>query len=88
MQSSLIGKIEKANRYAAEPGRVVLNSFSATFKGDNSENCVSFNNGKWGCTCNFFSHTGICSHVMALQKIYAQILPPEALTPLRGSMPI
>ncbi|HJX03511.1 MAG TPA: SWIM zinc finger family protein [Dehalococcoidia bacterium] len=88
MQSSLIGKIEKAKRYAAEPERVVLNSFTAAFKGDNNDYKVSYNSGKWLCTCNFFSQMGICSHIMALQKIYEKILPPEAQLPLRGSIPV
>ena len=31
MQSSLIGKIEKAKRYAEEPERVTISDFSAVF---------------------------------------------------------
>ncbi len=31
MQSSLIGKVEKAKRYAEEPDRVTLSEFAAEF---------------------------------------------------------
>ena len=34
MQSSLIGKIQKAHVYAQEPGRIDVHEFSATFRGD------------------------------------------------------
>ena len=33
MNSSMIGKIEKAHRYAREPERVRFNEFKATFHG-------------------------------------------------------
>ena len=38
MQSSLIGKIEKANRYAQETDRVTFHELSVNFRGENREN--------------------------------------------------
>ncbi len=35
MNSSLISKIEKAKRYAAEPDRVQFQALDVTFRGDN-----------------------------------------------------
>ena len=35
MRSSLIGKIEKAKRYAQEPERVTFSGFTAVFRGEN-----------------------------------------------------
>jgi hypothetical protein len=78
MQSSLIGKIQKANMYAREPERVTFAEFSTTFKGEHDSYEVSLVNGKWTCTCHFFPTSGICSHVMALQKLIGPMLPAEA----------
>jgi len=79
MRSSLIGKIEKAKRYAQEPERVTLSSLSAVFRGDNDNHELSYREGKWCCNCRFFSQWATCSHVMALQQILKRMLPPEAL---------
>jgi hypothetical protein len=80
MQSSLIGKIEKAKRYAQETQRISFTELSVKFRGDNDTYTTGFKNGKWSCTCNFFSNWGICSHTMALEKILGKMLPKEALT--------
>jgi hypothetical protein len=87
MQSSLIGKIEKAKRYAQQPERVLFQTITATFKGDNNNYTVSMENGRWACNCNFFSQTGTCSHVMAMQKMLAEMLPQEALY-TQGRIPV
>ena len=42
MQSSLIGKIQKANPYAREPERVTFNEISTTFRGENDTHSVAF----------------------------------------------
>jgi hypothetical protein len=80
MQSSLIGKIEKAKRYAQETERISFTGLSVKFRGDNDTYTTGFKNGKWSCTCNFFSNWGICSHTMALEKVLSKMLPKEALT--------
>lgn len=79
MQSSLIGKVEKAKRYAEEPDRVTLSEFAVDFRGEHNSYTVSFKNKKWHCTCHFFSQRGLCSHTMALQRLFAQVLPTEAV---------
>ncbi len=78
MQSSLIGKIEKARRYAQEPDRVTFRELSVRFKGEHDEYRVSYHDDKWECTCNFFSQWKLCSHTMALQRLLGEMLPPEA----------
>ena len=80
MQSSLIGKIEKANRYAQEKNRITFSGFSVKFHGDNNDYDTGYEDGKWHCSCNFFSKWGLCSHTMALEKILGNMLPAEALT--------
>ena len=79
MRSSLIGKIEKAKRYAQEPGRVTFSGLTAVFHGENDDHKLSYANGKWHCTCHFFSQWETCSHIMALQQILGNMLPKEAL---------
>jgi hypothetical protein len=80
MQSSLIGKIEKAKRYAQEKERVTFSQLSAKFRGENDEYTIGYEDGKWHCSCRFFSQWGLCSHTMALEQILRDMLPKEALT--------
>ena len=80
MQSSLIGKIEKAKRYAEETDRVTFCDLSVKFRGENNTYDTSYRDGQWNCSCSFFSNWGLCSHTMALEKILASMLPSEALT--------
>jgi hypothetical protein len=80
MQSSLIGKIEKAKRYAQETDRITFSEFSVKFRGDNNSYTTSLKDGKWSCTCSFFSTWKVCSHTMAMQKVLGNMLPEEALT--------
>jgi len=80
MQSSLIGKIEKAKRYAQEKERITFSDLSVKFRGENSEYVITYRDDKWHCTCDFFSNWGLCSHTMALEKILGNMLPEEALS--------
>ena len=80
MQSSLIGKIEKAKRYAQETDRITFSELSITFRGNNDSHSTGYKDGKWRCTCDFFASWGLCCHTMALEKILGNMLPEEALT--------
>ena len=77
MQSSLIGKIEKARRYAQEPGRVTFHELRVSFRGENDAHQVDYRDGAWHCSCDFFAGWGRCSHSMALEKILAEMLPKQ-----------
>ena len=81
MHSSLIGKIEKAKRYAQERERATFSQFSVHFRGENDSHTVSYKDGEWHCTCHFFSTWNTCSHTMAMQRILEAMLPEEALSP-------
>lgn len=78
MHSSLIGKIEKAKRYAQEPDRARFARFEATFHGEHDEYSVSYTDGEWHCTCDFFAGWSVCSHTMALYRMLIPMLPKEA----------
>ncbi|MHB1162494.1 MAG: hypothetical protein ACYC3V_19500 [Chloroflexota bacterium] len=77
MHSSLIGKIQKANLYAQEPDRVSFQQFSATFRGEHDSYAVSFSQGVWKCSCNFFASWGVCSHTMTIQRLLGVMLPRQ-----------
>ena len=85
MHSSLIGKIEKANRYARETDRISFERLSLTFRGDNDTHQVSLDAGSWQCTCHYFENWKTCVHVLALQKILGNMLPESAQTSLFAS---
>jgi hypothetical protein len=78
MNSSLIGKIDKAKRYAQEPDRINFTQLTVTFRGDNSSHITSCHEGQWHCTCRYFTGHGLCSHTMALERILGEMLPDEA----------
>ena len=77
MNSSFIGKIEKAKRYSEERHRLRFKSFHVDFQGDNDTHHVNFDDDGWRCTCNFFMTRGVCSHTMALERILEGMLPRE-----------
>ncbi len=78
MRSDLIGKIEKAHRYAGERDRITIRDFNVNFRGDHGTYATSYYGEEWHCACNFFAKWETCSHVMALQKILGNMLPEEA----------
>jgi len=80
MQSSLIGKIEKAKHYAQEKDRVIFYEFSVRFRGEHDNYTTGYKDGKWHCSCHFFSGWGLCSHTMALERILSDMLPEEAIS--------
>ncbi len=69
MDSGMIGKIQKAKRYAEERNRIHFNHFTVTFDGTNNPHTVKYEDGQWACDCDFFKTRGRCSHTMALEMI-------------------
>jgi hypothetical protein len=69
MDYGLIGKIQKAKRYAEERDRIEFKQFNVTFEGENNDHTVTYNEGVWHCNCDFFQTRGRCSHTMALETI-------------------
>ena len=75
MDSGMIGKIEKAKRYAEERNRVRFDQFTVTFDGENNPHTVTFTDASWHCDCEFFQTHATCSHTMALEKILEGMIP-------------
>jgi hypothetical protein len=78
MDYGMIGKIEKAKRYAEDRKRFRFNKFEVTFHGDNNDHLVSFADGKFSCDCEFFITHQRCGHTMALEILLKEMIPaPE-----------
>jgi hypothetical protein len=75
MDYGMIGKIEKAKRYAEDPKRFRFNKFEVTFHGDNNDHQVSFADGKFSCDCEFFITHQRCGHTMALEILLKGMIP-------------
>ena len=78
MHSSLIGKIEKAKRYADEKEQhIQFDSFSVRFHGENSDHEVRMESSHLICNCEFFHDYSVCSHTMTLERVLDGMLPRE-----------
>lgn len=75
MDYGMIGKIEKAKRYAQEKNRVHFDALTVTLEGENNPHTVKFDHGTWTCDCDFFHSRGRCSHTMAIEMILEGMLP-------------
>lgn len=75
MDYGMIGKIEKAKRYAEDRKRFRFNKFDVTFHGDNNDHHVSFENGAFSCDCEFFLTHQRCGHTMALEILLKDMIP-------------
>ncbi len=87
MNSSLIGKIEKAKRYAEERSRIHVHGLRVDFDGVNDRHEVTLEGDAWRCSCDFFAGWGACAHTMALERILEGMLPRSVLrtTPVPSS---
>jgi hypothetical protein len=75
MDYGMIGKIEKAKRYAEQRDRIHIEALTVSFEGRNNRHSINFGNGEWQCDCDFFQTRGRCSHTMALEMILKDMLP-------------
>ena len=42
---------------------------------------MTYQEGKWHCTCHFFAGWGICSHTMALERMLGVMIPVKQAYP-------
>ncbi len=75
MDYGMIGKIEKAKRYAEERDRFHFDAVDLTFRGDNNNHRVRFEQGRFQCDCEFFLTHERCVHTMALEILLKDMLP-------------
>lgn len=81
IKQNVVSDVEKANRYAAETDRIRVLAFDASFKGDNDDHFVHYEDGKFDCTCAFFQSRKVCVHTMALEKLLGRMIAPQIATP-------
>lgn len=74
MDYGMIGKVEKAKRYAEDRKRFRFNQFDVKFHGDNGDHHVTYNNGVFGCDCEFFMTHKRCGHSMALEILLKDMI--------------
>ena len=79
MNSSLIGKIEKARRYEHELDRIHFHKAEIEFRGEHDSYTITLAGPNWSCTCHTFA-TGFdtCSHIMVMQRILHDMVEEEA----------
>jgi len=75
MDSGMIGKIQKAKRYAQERERFHIESLVISVDGTNNAHRVTLEDGTLKCTCDFYQSRGFCSHTMALEEILKDMDP-------------
>ncbi|MBL6961902.1 MAG: hypothetical protein HQ525_08525 [Anaerolineae bacterium] len=75
MDSGMIGKIQKAKRYAHERERFKIETLAVSVDGTNNTHQVKFEDNKLVCTCNFYSTREFCSHTMAIEEIMKGMTP-------------
>ena len=75
MHSGMIGKIDKAHRYAAERDRFQFKDLEVTIHGNNDDHAVTLHEGAWRCECDFFARESTCAHTMALEVLLEGMVP-------------
>ncbi len=73
---NIVSDVEKAKRYAAESDRIELLSFECSFAGYNREHFITYDEGIWTSTSEYFARRGLCSYTMALEKILKGMVQP------------
>jgi hypothetical protein len=81
MNSGLIGKIDKAKKYASERHRMHVAALQVDFDGENEKHRVALEGDAWRCSCDFFAGWGACAHTMALERVLDGMIPHSALAP-------
>jgi hypothetical protein len=79
MNSGLIGKVDKAKKYAQERHRMHVNTLQVDFQGENDVHHVALEGSDWRCTCDFFHGWGSCAHTMALERVLDGMVPQSPL---------
>jgi hypothetical protein len=79
MDYGMIGKIEKAKRYAEEPERMTFNNLAVAFKGEHGDYEILLNAEGWHSNSPAFKAQGIDVHIMALEKVLDKMLKRELM---------
>ena len=81
MDTGLVSRIIKARQYAQERDRIQFLQFEVVFEGEHNTHRVSYHEGRWQCTCEEAARMGVCSHIMALERILGDSVVPAQTVP-------
>jgi hypothetical protein len=62
-------KQEKAQGYALHPELFRMLDFKLQMKSTHGVRLITYSEGEWKCTCDFFRERSTCSHIMAAGRI-------------------
>ena len=65
----------KAGHYAQQPERFTLLEIRLQMRSTHGVRLVSYGEGGWHCTCDFYRERGICSHIMAAEQLLGPLAP-------------
>ena len=84
MDTGLVSRIIKARQYAQERDRIEFARFEVRFQGEHDIHRVNYEHeGQWSCTCEEAIRMGVCSHIMALERILGDsVVPAQTMKPL------
>lgn len=80
---NIVSDVKKAKRYSEETERIAIRSFEATFRGDNKDHIITYNNGLWSSTSSYFQQHGIGAFTMAMERILGDMVQP--ITQMNGT---
>lgn len=67
--TALQEKMDKARIYVTQRERFTLNELRLTMTSEHGLRQITFREGVWACTCDFYQQRGTCSHIMAAQEL-------------------
>lgn len=73
---NIVSDVKKAKRYSEEPERIQIHAFTATFRGDNRDHEVTYDDGKWMSTSSYFQSHGLGTYTMAMERILKGMVEP------------
>jgi hypothetical protein len=71
--AQLESKREKAELYAREPDRFTLVTVQVEMKSKHGVRRISYSDGIWRCSCEFYHDQRTCSHVMAVERLLQEL---------------
>ena len=76
---NIVSDVKKAKRYSEETDRITMKYFEVSFKGDNKDHTVTYDNGTWDSSSSFFKTHGIGAYSMAMERILSGQVKPIKL---------
>ena len=69
----LLQKQKKARAYANQPELFEVLAIQLQMRSQHGIRQITYTNGDWKCTCDFFLKRGTCSHTMAVGQMLATL---------------